>query len=1003
MVYLATLEPTTETGRPRVTTIKHSDPEVQRILEVNHEVQEPLATLPPHRDLEFSIEVQPGAKPAVGPPLRVPMHLQPELEKQLRDLEAKGFIYPTQSDYAASVLFVPKKNGKLRMCVDFRALNRITVKNRWPLPRIDELLDKLKHARFFSKLDLASGYHQMRINDADQHKTAFIAAGQQFAWRVLPFGLSNAPSQFMQLMLHCLGDLVGKFCLVYLDDILIFSNSRQDHLLHLNAVLQRLNHHGLRIQQDKCEFMQRSINFLGHVVSHNRICMDRQKVIAISNWPAPKNLNELRAFLGLAGYYRRFVKDFSKVALPLTDLLRADSPWHWNQEQQSAFASLKTEVEAAPALKIPEPNRPFILHCDASDFAIGGVLSQEEPSGAEHPIAFLSSKLSPAELNYSTPEKELLSIVQCCREWRHYLEGAPAVKLRTDHRAWTHLLTMKAHTSKRTMRWLELIQSVLPEIEHISGASNVVADALSRRADHADTRIEYLDLISVAEEPDLPIELNLVHHEVSESHFQLAETFVQDIQEAYTQDEQCRHLIEKLQQDPEGHSEFSLIDGLLYTRRSKRLVIPYDDRIKRLILSEVHDQRLHPGITKTMHLVKQRFFWPELASDVYAHVAGCLVCQRTKFSVQRQPGMLHPLPIPSRPFEHVHLDFMSNLPVSNGYDSVLILVDRFSKFAYFLPCTTTITAQETAELLLRNVFCTHDLPKIIISDRDPRFISETWKSLWQRLGSRIQLTTAYHQSANGQAEKTVQILQTMLRGVISPSDLDWSEWLYVAQRAYNTNMQESTRLTPHEVLFCRKPTLAIDWLLPASSEASAEDQIPARMKHYTSLARENLEKAQLRQKEQADLHRREVVFQAGDKAWVSFETKRTSQTANRLATKFRPVFSGPFTVLERLENDNYRLALPSNARMHPVFHVSKLRKFVQDRWCSDTPILPQSTEAWEIEAIIGMHKHKRRVNGGRYERHFLVKWKGEDEPSWEPEGNLRNAQELLTDYLKRMK
>ena len=386
-----------------------------------------------------------------------------EVRKQLDDLLSKEFIQPSISPYGAPILFVRKKEGSLRMCIDYRALNKQTIKNRYPLPRTDELLDQLHGAKVFSKIDLQSGYHQVRVKDSDIEKTAFRTRYGHYEFKVLPFGLTNAPATFMSFMNEVLRPYLDQFVVVFLDDILIYSKNQDEHMEHLRLVLEKLREHHLFAKQSKCAFLLEEVEFLGHVVSSQGIKMDAAKVKAVADWPQPASVRDVRSFLGLIGYYRRFIQDFSRLAAPLTELTRKDINFYWSSEHAAAFNALKAAIQTAPVLATPDPTKPFILYTDASIMATGAVLLQPDNDNKPRPLAFLSHKLLPAERNYTVGELELLAIIHALRAWRCFLEGADFV-VYTDH---LNLSTMmKAPTlNGRQARWATFLQQFLPGME----------------------------------------------------------------------------------------------------------------------------------------------------------------------------------------------------------------------------------------------------------------------------------------------------------------------------------------------------------------------------------------------------------------------------------------------------------------------------------------------------------------------------------------------------------
>jgi hypothetical protein len=438
--------------------------------------------LPPKRGVEHRIELKPDARPPQCRPLR---HQSPKdlavFDEYIRKGIEAGHIRVSNSPYGAMALIVRKKDGTPRVVVDYRALNELTVKNKYPLPLMDEMFDRVHGAKFFTKIDLRTGFHQIRLAEVDIEKTAFRTRYGSFEYLVMPMGLCNAPSTFMQLMNETFRDMLDKSVLVFLDDILVFSRTKEEHIAHVREVLTRLRVNKLFAKRSKCEFFRDEVEFLGHRIGAKGLSVSPDKIDAVKAWPRPKDLGEVRSFLGLAGFYRRFVKDYSKGALPLTELTKEKVPFAWGAAQQAAFDALKTALCAAPVLLVPDPSKPYTLNCDACDFAIGATLQQDHGHGLQ-PVAYRSKKLSAAERNYDTREKEFMALVDACSHWRHYLHGDQPFTLLSDHDSLKYHKTMP-HLSGRLARWVEKMAEFDYRIEHIPGHKNVVADALSRRAD----------------------------------------------------------------------------------------------------------------------------------------------------------------------------------------------------------------------------------------------------------------------------------------------------------------------------------------------------------------------------------------------------------------------------------------------------------------------------------------------------------------------------------------
>ncbi|KAK9166712.1 hypothetical protein Scep_001903 [Stephania cephalantha] len=441
---------------------------------------EDLPGFPPHRDIEFVIELVSGTRAIASRPCRMARKEQDELKTQLEDLEKKGFIHLSTSPWGAPIMFVKKKDSSLRMCIDYRKLNQVIVRNHYPSPRIDDLFDQLVGARVFSKIDLRSGYHQLRIRDEDIPKTTFNTRYGLFKFKVMPFGLTNAPAMFMDLMHRVLKPYLDKFGIVFIDDILIYNKTREDHGQHLMQILMTLKEHKLYAKFSKCEFWLSEVKLLGHVISDRGISVDPSKIHPVIDWPTPETVTDIRSFLGLAVYYRRFVKDFSKIATPMTKLTKKDVPFNWSKECDDAFTQLKMRLTTAPVLVLPEPGKELTVHTDACGTGLGCVLMQ-----GDNVIAYLSRQLRTRERNYPVHDLELAAVVFALKVWRHYLYGE-RFTLYTDHKSLKYLFTQK-DLNMRQRRWLELLKDYNFSIEYQRGKANVIADAMSRRGPDSET------------------------------------------------------------------------------------------------------------------------------------------------------------------------------------------------------------------------------------------------------------------------------------------------------------------------------------------------------------------------------------------------------------------------------------------------------------------------------------------------------------------------------------
>jgi hypothetical protein len=658
--------------------------------------------LPPSRDCDHVIKIvnQEGVKLPRRNPYRMSYEELSALKAQLNDLLRKGFIRRSRSSASSPVLFVKKKSGELRLCVDYRALNAVTIKDATPLPRIDEILDKIQGATIFSKLDLSSAYHQVRVAEDSIPLTAFTTPLGLFEWCVLPFGLCNAPATFTSLMMNIFED-DDSFVVVYLDDILIFSKDVESHQRHVAHVLHKLRQHRLLVHPRKSEFFIIKVTFLGHVLTPQGVHMDTDKIKTIQEWPRPMKVKDIQAFLGMTGYYRRFVVKYSQLALPLTKLLKNGAAWEWGTEQEQSFQDLKKTLISAPVLLIPDPNKPFVVNTDASKFAMGGVLAQDQGNGLQ-PVAYWSAKLNPAEVNYSAYDKELLAVTRAVQHWRHYLLGGVKSHVYTDHNPLKYLSTQK-QLNQRQARMHQALTEFNLHLDY-PGKLNKIADCLSRRPDHAHNTTEELSSLFTPTSAEL----------------------IMKIKTSYGRDSESKNIIDKLNTD---HSRFQIRDGLLINEDNK-IYVPNDQELRELLIREHHDSVVggHLGMDKTQDFLSRNYYWPQMSAAVRRYVRQCTTCITTKSSNQKPGGLLFPLNIPNRNWEVISFDLITGLPKTTaGHDSIVVFVDKLSKMVHCAPITQQITTPEFATVYLDRVVKLHGLSETLISDRDPRFTSRFWR------------------------------------------------------------------------------------------------------------------------------------------------------------------------------------------------------------------------------------------------------------------------------------
>ncbi len=628
-------------------TVTINETEIPELPSVYHDLSEAFSRikasqLPSHRPSDCAIDLLPGSNPPRG---RIFPLSQPESEAMnnyIKEELAKGFIQPSTSPASAGFFFVKKKDGGLRPCIDYRGLTNLTVKFRYPLPLVPSALEQLRTAKFFTKLDLRSAYNLIRIRAGDEWKTAFSTITGHCEYRMMAFGLANSQSVFQSFINDVFRDMLNRNVIVYIDDILVYSESLEKHIQDVRAVLKCLIEHQLYAKAEKCEFHLTSLSFLGYVISCEGVAMDENKVNALVNWPLPSTVKRLQRFLEFTNFYRRFIKGFSSVAAPLTNMTKkGTNRLHWSLTAQEAFQRLKQRF-TAPILHHPDPNVPFIVEVDASNIRIGAVLSQRQGSPAKmFPCAFYSRKLSSAERNYDVGDKELLAMKAALEEWRHWLEGSKySFTVLTDHLNLEYLRTAK-RLNPRQARWSLFFSRFDFTVTYRPGSKNTKADALSCQFE---------------ENPDSKRLENVISPTLIVSPIQW--DIITEIEQANSE----------LEIPPECPQD--------------KLFVP--ETLRERTITQVHTSLSsgHPCVNATIQLLQNRFWWSSLRKDTVNLIHQCQVCNTQKPSRQLPAGLLQPLPIPQRPWSHIAIDF---LPNSNGHTTILTVIDRFSKICRLIP------------------------------------------------------------------------------------------------------------------------------------------------------------------------------------------------------------------------------------------------------------------------------------------------------------------------------
>ncbi|GJS30466.1 putative reverse transcriptase domain-containing protein [Tanacetum coccineum] len=707
----------------------------------------------------------------------------------------------------------------------------------------------------------------------------------------------------MDLMNRVCKPYLDKFVIVFIDDILIYSKDEREHEEHLKAILELLKKEKLYAKFSKCEFWIPKVQFLGHVIDSRGIHVDPAKIESIKDWASPKTPTEIRQFLGLAGYYRRFIEGFSKIAKSMTKLTQKGIKFDWGEKEENAFQLIKQKLCSAPILALPEGSEDFVVYCDASHKGLGAVLMQREKV-----IAYASRQLKVHEKNYTTHDLELGSVVFALKIWRHYLYGTRCTVF-TDHKSLQHILDQK-ELNMRQRRWLELLSDYDCDIRYHPGKANVVADALSRKE-----RIEPLRVRALVMTIGLDLPKRILEAQIEA---QKPENLVnEDVGGIIRRD------IPKEKLEPRA-------DGTLCLH--SRSWIPCYGDLRSVIMHESHKLKysIHPGSEKMYQDVKKLYWWPNMKADIATYVSKCLTCARVKAEHQRPSGLLVQPEIPEWKWDNITMDFITKLPRSSqGFDTIWVIVDRLTKSAHFLPIRENDPLDKLARLYLIWIVAKHGIPASIICDRDGRFTLNFWRSFQKALGTDISMSTAYHPETDGQSERTIQTLEDMLRACVIDFGKGWVKHLPLAEFSYNNSYHASIKAASYEALYGRKCRSPVCWAEVGEAQLTGPKLIQETTEKIV-LIKQRMQATQDRQKSNADRKRKPMEFEIGDRVMLKVSPWKGVVRFGKRG-KLNPRYVRPFRVLAKVGKVAYRLELPQElSRVHHTFHVSNLKKCYAD-------------------------------------------------------------------------
>ena len=901
--------------------------------------------------IKHHIAIPPNTPPIYIPAYRVPYSQKEKIDDEVGKLLDQGIIRESNTPWSFPLLCIPKKDGSMRLVVDFRKLNEVTVSDPYPMPSMRDLIGTIGSSKVYSTIDLLQGFHQIYLDEESSPLTGFSSGSNHFEFVRMPFGLKSSPITFVRLIDSVFKGLMGKACVVYIDDLIILGQNESDHLRNLELVLERLLEANLKLKISKCSFFLKEVAYLGHKITASGIQVTDDKIRAIVNYPRPTNTKAVKSFLGVSGFYRCFVEGYSKIALPLTNLLRKDVPFSWNEEQEEAFDALKTALTTPPILAFPDFSKEFILSTDASDFGIGSCLMQIKDHKKMNVIAYYSRKMNQAEINYSVTDKESLAVVASLKHFRYLIFGH-RVTVYTDHTAVRGIFNNPTLSGRRA-RWFEIAQDYDVQYRYIPGRQNHVADALSRQFSENQVSSASCKRILTDEKirlyQDRDVNIDTVKRLLKD-----APNSVND------QDLGC------------PNSELRLIDDIL-VRETKldfhdlpdetviQIIIP--DSLIEEVVQIIHDDRAHPGRDETIRQCRFQYYWKTMIRDITGHIEQCNRCAEHKGN-SNIPVPMSLYPVPQRPFERVHIDLLTNFSETmSGHKHIMVCIDALTRFTELIPLKNK-TAECCAIAFHEEYILRYSAPEVLVSDNGLEFVNSIMKRIAENYQIKHVNIMPYRPQGNGLAERTVRKVLNILRLTIGNHDQNWDTNLRTTQNILNTTVHTSIKRTPFQALFGVNSRLPFESSKSKHSGPVSDDPISSRIKNSEaireSLRTKLMESNVIMQKRQ-HTKAKECEFQIGELVYVK------NYVVSGANYKLGAQFSGPFKIIEKLKNHKYRVEHLERGHIK-TFHAERMKLFkgneikeIEKQRLQERESLKENTEDEESEDEISEESEEEEI------------------------------------------